>query len=322
MLASVLSYFDAKIGPKILMQSSELPDYIRFEHIPLLMDFYSGDFFTHEFGDLKTANLIFSVPNPKARGSVESLMISIITLDDKLQKLSSFKEILQVFAREFENIKDVHLGIHKNSQEDEVYEEKFKEIENFFNTFYNSLPKEKAVFKSKISRILLFGLPQSGKSSIIKCLQQKIFNKSVQRKEISLRKSLLGNLSITTFSFSDKNFFSEIITIYLKNIDGLVFVLDAADKTNFDNAKRELHEINKFPESFHLPLLILVNKIDLKTPKVENIIQTIKIDDLKHDNMKYFPISAKKNKGVTEAFNWLLTEITNEIIKNPIIYFS
>ena len=322
MLAAVLSYFDAKIGPKILIQASELPDYFKFDHIPLLMDFYSGDFFIHEFGDLKTANLMFNIPSPIARGKEESCMISIILLDGKLQKLSKFKQILEIFITEFKKIEDAFKGLRVNSDNISGSKEKFDQIKELFDNFFNSLPKEKAVFKIRNSRILIFGLKNSGKSTIIKCLREKIFDSSTMKKEVNLRKYLLGNLSITSYNFSEKNYFSDVISVYLNETDGVVFVIDASDVENYDKAKNELHQLNNFPETYHLPLLIMLNKTDLRTPKIDSILKELELHSLRCKNVKYFQVSALKNKGITESFMWIANEILTLVIKNPIIYFS
>jgi len=286
------------------------------------MDFYSGDFFIHEFGELKTANQIFTIPSVLARGKEETLMITIVALEEKLFDLHSFQKFLTIFVNEFKTIKDVYKGLHTDLEDIPDANEKFESIKGLFKDFFDSLPKERAVFKQKLSRLLLFGLPQSGKSTVIKCLQQKIFDRSKEKKEISLRKSLLGNLSITTYKFSEKNSFYEIMSQYLENVDGLVFILDASDKSNYAKARIELHHINEFPITFNMPLLILLNKTDLKTPSNTEIIKKLKLDQLKQKTLRCFSINALKNVGITEAFNWLSTEIINLMIKNPIVYFS
>jgi len=321
-LACVLSFFDSRAGPSVILQVSELPTYLKFDHVALLMDFYSGEFFIHEFGELKTANQIFTIPSPLARGKEETLMITIVALEEKLFDLHSFQKFLKIFVNEFKEIKDVYKGLHTDLEDFPDANEKFEIIKALFKDFFDSLPKERAVFKQRLSRILLFGLPQSGKSSVIKCLQQKIFDRSKQKKEINLRKSLLGNLSITTYKFSEKNSFYEIMSQYLENVDGLVFILDASDKSNYAKAQIELHHINEFTVTFNMPLLILLNKKDLKTPSITEIIKKLKFDQLKQKTIRFFPINALRNEGITEAFNWLSTEIINLMIKNPIVYFS
>ena len=62
--------------------------------------------------------------------------------------------------------------------------------------------------------------------------------------------------------------------------------------------------------------------MDLKTPNMTEIIEVLKLNQLKQNTIRPFPVSTLKNKGITDAFNWLSTEIINAMIKNPIIYFS
>ena len=322
MLACVLSYFDSRAGPSVLFQVSELPAYLKFDHIALLMDFYGGEFFIHEFGELKTANQIFNIPSPLARGKEETLMISLVMLDEKIYDLHSFHNFLKIFVNEFLKIENSYKGLHTDLEDIPDANDKFEEIKALFKDFFDSLPKERAIFKQRLSRVLLFGLPEAGKTTVIKCLQQKIFNHSHQKKEINLRRSLLGNLSITSYKFSEKNSFYEVMSQYLENIDGLVFVLDASDKSTYDKAQIELHHIDEFPVSYNMPLLILLNKSDLNAPNVNEISRKLKLDELKQKIIKVFPISALKNQGITDAFNWLSTEIIDLMIKNPIVYFS
>ncbi len=326
MISSVLSYFDANYGPKILLQASELPEYIHIDHIPLLMDFYSGDFFIHEFGELKTVNLIFTVHNPRARGKEEMFMISLVFLNENTyqeeERLSSYKDVLNFFVDEFIKIKDVYKAFADKSHLTQESSEKFEKIKEIFYSFFQSIPREKAVFKLRNSRIFMYGLPQAGKTTIIKSLQQTFFSKVNLDKELSLRKLLLGNFSIITHNFSKKNVFHDLMSIYLREIDGIVFVLDVSNTMNFRKAQSELHTISKFPETHNLPLLILLNKIDLGGKKIKEIIDQLNIDQLKNKTIKFYPISAIKKEGIIEAFNWLSGEIVNSILKNPKKYFT
>ena len=58
MLFSILSHFDHRYGPKILVSVPELPPSINLDHIPSLMDLYKEGFFIAEFQGVKTANPI------------------------------------------------------------------------------------------------------------------------------------------------------------------------------------------------------------------------------------------------------------------------
>ncbi len=149
------------------------------EHIPLLMDLYEENFFIHEFGKLKTANLIFEIYSPVGRGRSERVMISIVSFDDEYNlRLSSFQEIMEYFAFQFKQIKDIYKGFY--SKNILGAPEGYNKIKDLFYSFYQSIPKARAIFNQKISKILTYELSPKGKNNIIEFLQKK-FSESGQR---------------------------------------------------------------------------------------------------------------------------------------------
>ena len=173
MLISILSHFDHRYGPKVFYSVPELPSYLNLEHIPSLMDLHKEGFFIHEFGNIKTANLIFEIYSRFARGKREMLMLSVVTLDGEYNlNLSSFREIMEFFVKEFKNINELYVGLRHEDIHDA--EGKYHEIMQFMHSFSNSLPDERAIYKQVLSKILTYGLSPVGTNTIIKSLQEKI----------------------------------------------------------------------------------------------------------------------------------------------------
>jgi hypothetical protein len=173
MLFSILSHFDHRYGPKILVSIPKLPPSINLDYIPSLMDLYKEGFFITEYESIKTANLIFEVYSRFARGRREFLMLTLITFEEEYNlNLSSFREIMEYFVNEFKNIKDLHVGLHY--QDIPEADAKYQEINDFMFSFSNSLPDERAVYKQNLAKILTYGISQSGTNTIIKSLQEKI----------------------------------------------------------------------------------------------------------------------------------------------------
>ena len=58
-----------------------------------------------------------------------------------------------------------------------------------------------------------------------------------------------------------------------ERVSGIIFVVDAADASRFDEARQELHKLLSEPRLRGVPLLVLANKMDLPTarplPEVE-----------------------------------------------------
>ncbi len=173
MLFSILSHFDQRYGPKVFYSVPELPPAINLEHIPCLMDLHKEGFFIHEFGSIKTANLIFEIYSRFARGRREMLMLSVVTLDEEYNiNLSSFKEIMEFFVGEFKKIDELYIGLRYEDIPNA--EDKYNEIVQFMYSFSNSLPDKRAIYKQTLSKILTYGLSPVGTSSIIQSLQEKI----------------------------------------------------------------------------------------------------------------------------------------------------
>ena len=96
------------------------------------MDFYTKGFFIHEFGDLKSANLIFHLPSPRARGNREILMISVITMDQTI-RMDFYEEVLENFVKLFTMIHDAYQGLYYGSDGNPKYPEKASEVKNFLS---------------------------------------------------------------------------------------------------------------------------------------------------------------------------------------------
>lgn len=315
MIYSVLSHFDNRVGPKAVLILPEAPDYFQLEHVSFLIDFYEEGFFVHSFGEINSANLIFKLSNPLARGSTEVIMISLVFVNEDYD-LSSFQEILHLFAAGFEEIKEGYKAFYTEAEMIDA-SAKNEEMKQYLEEFQNSLPKERANFRLRQTKILIFGLPKAGITSIINSLENTIFNKELMKGEISLSKSLLGNLSLITYNLSGTSFLYKASSVYFKDIDGLIYVYDCGDQSCIDESRELLHQLQHYPETYDLPLMILLNKSDINTPDIREVSQFLDINTLKNKHIKLFITSAKQNKGILDAFNWMASEISNNLLRDP-----
>ena len=173
MIYPLLSYFNNRSGPRILLKAPELRASIHLDHIPILMDLYREGFFIHEYGPIRTINLLFEIYSPLARGNVEFIMLSLICFD-KQCNLGSFKEIMDYFVIELQNIPEVYKGFHCESEKIFGAKGKFYEIVNLFQSLNQSLPKEKALIRQNANKIFTYGLSQIGKNNLLDKFQKKL----------------------------------------------------------------------------------------------------------------------------------------------------
>lgn len=189
MIFPVLSHFNNQYGPKVFLKAPELGNSINLDHITSLMDLYREGFFVYECGALRTANLFFEIPSPRARGHMELLMISLVCFDSKYN-LNSFQEIMEFFVSELKHVPDIYKGFYYSSKKFPDAKKKFKAILNFFYSLNRSLPKDREIIQQNTFKILTYGLSQTGIKNIIKSLQEDLLH----FKNLSEQPPLLRNI--------------------------------------------------------------------------------------------------------------------------------
>lgn len=309
----ILSHFDNVFGPRIFLKAPDNDD--DFKHISQLMDLYKEGFFYHEFNKDKSANLNFQVPSIYARGNFELLMISYLVRDGQLNP-GTAKEYLMKFVDQFKQIDDVYKGFYVESNKYAGDEQKLEEIKELFYAFYESIPAEINMFQFKQAKIFIYGITKAGKTTILQSLQNRLFTENKPNTFIDVSKILIPNtdLSVMVYDAPGQIKYREMWIPNLAGQNGLVFVVDVADKERFSEARIVLHEIAMRQETSHLPLLILFNKVDLKKPRISQLVKELRVDDLgkMYRPMKYFETSALTGEGIVEAFRWLANELSNE----------
>merc|ERR1719507_1369741 len=96
-------------------------------------------------------------------------------------------------------------------------------------------------------------------------------------------------------------------------LDGFVFVVDAADRTRFPEAKEELHSILQEPRLAHLPVAVLGNKTDIPVAACEEELRrALELDGSGEVRrgagaapVELFMMSVVRQSGLEQGFRWL-----------------
>ncbi|MFX1324243.1 MAG: ADP-ribosylation factor-like protein [Promethearchaeota archaeon] len=305
----VLSYRSSYFPPRIFLK---VPDGIRrkdIEQVPLLIDIYEKGFFIHTFGTFKTANLIFNIPSEYSKTGSERLLISLLFDGESKIKSPLAEELLKGFVEELNNVEDVFKAFYVDSMVDEGDPIKLEIIKTLLSKFYSSFPEEEVIYEQKEARVLIFGLSQAGKTTIIKTRRKSVSKTTFPTINVDISKIIVNNVSMLTYDIPGKFKAKEIWKPYLKNQDGLIFVLDVTDTIRFSYARELLHEIAERPELSELPLLILFNKTDRKQCNIAELENAMGVKTLRRGPVKSFLTSGIMNINIDEAFNWLSLKI-------------
>jgi len=309
----VLSHRNIYFPPYIFLKMPENIQREDIKQVPLLIDLYESGFFKHTFGTFNTANLIFDVPSKYSRTERERLLISLVVDGKSKINPTLAEEFLEGFVEEFKKIEDAFKAFYVDSKVDKGDPAKLEQIKTLLHTFYISFPEEKVIFEQKEAKILVFGLTFAGKTTIIKTRRKSVAKTTFPTINVDISRILVNNVSLLTYDIPGQYKVKELWKPYLKNQDGLIFVLDVTDKIKFSYARELLHEIVNKPELSELPLLILFNKTDLDRPDIAKLEEAMGVNELGDRPMKSFLTSGIKNINIDEAFNWLSLKIAERV---------
>ncbi|KAG7220133.1 hypothetical protein INR49_001009 [Caranx melampygus] len=118
--------------------------------------------------------------------------------------------------------------------------------------------------------VVVIGLDSAGKTSLLYRLKLQEFVETIPTRGFNTEriKVAMGNTktNTTTFQVWDVGGQEKLRPLwksYTRRMDGLVFVVDAAETDRMEEAKVELHRIAWSAENQGVPILVLANKQDL-----------------------------------------------------------
>merc|ERR1711920_750520 len=133
---------------------------------------------------------------------------------------------------------------------------------------------------------------------------------------------LIRNIRFQTFDLGGHETARRIWKDYFAALDGVVFLMDAADRTRFQEARDELHRLLEEPSLADVPFVVLGNKIDIPVAASEDELrQSLQLyhhmtsgrDSCKDTKkgvsaarpVELFMVSVARRMGYAEGFQWL-----------------
>eukprot|EP00826_Nyctotherus_ovalis_P042478 TRINITY_DN4373_c0_g3_i3.p2 TRINITY_DN4373_c0_g3~~TRINITY_DN4373_c0_g3_i3.p2 ORF type:complete len:129 (+),score=23.27 TRINITY_DN4373_c0_g3_i3:309-695(+) len=97
---------------------------------------------------------------------------------------------------------------------------------------------------------------------------------------------------------------------YYESNDGLVYVIDAADKPRLEESRDELASLLQEDTLAGVPLLIFANKQDLlHAISPEDIVTSMGLEEIKDRYWSIFACSAQTGEGLQDGVQWLIETI-------------
>ena len=171
-----------------------------------------------------------------------------------------------------------------------------------------------AAGKSNVANVVVVGLDNSGKTTIINRLkpQEARSMDVVPTVGFTVEKFKSKSLQLTCFDMSGQGRYRNLWEHYYKDCHGIIFVLDSSDKLRIPVAKDELNQLllNQDILARRIPILFFANKMDvrdaLSSVKCSTLLELSKVEN------KPWHICASNGitgEGLDEGITWLTDQI-------------
>ncbi|CAK8694190.1 ADP-ribosylation factor 6-like [Clavelina lepadiformis] len=164
------------------------------------------------------------------------------------------------------------------------------------------------LFGNKEMRILMLGLDAAGKTTILYKLKLGQPVQTIPTVGFNVETVTYKNTRFNVWDVGGQDKIRPLWRHYYTGTQGLIFVIDCADRDRIEEARTELHRIVNDREMKDAVILVYANKQDLPdvlTPT--EVQQKLELMKLKGRNWYVQPSCATRGDGLQEGLQWLVT---------------
>ncbi|SBS84439.1 ADP-ribosylation factor-like protein, partial [Plasmodium ovale curtisi] len=166
------------------------------------------------------------------------------------------------------------------------------------------------LFSNREIRILILGLDNAGKTTILNRLQLGEIVQTIPTIGFNVETVNYKNFKLQVWDLGGQSSIRPYWRCYYKNTNAIIYVIDSSDNERLFSTKYEINMILKEPDLEGVLLVIFANKQDVKNClSISQISKDLNLTSIRDRQWAIFSTSATKNLGITEALDWLVSNI-------------
>ncbi|XP_055321375.1 ADP-ribosylation factor-like protein 2 [Sitodiplosis mosellana] len=168
--------------------------------------------------------------------------------------------------------------------------------------------------KEKEMRVLLLGLDNAGKTTILKRLNGEDIDTIEPTLGFNINTLEHRGYTLNFWDVGGQKSLRSYWRNYFESTDGLVWVVDSADKMRLENCREELNNLLQEERLGGATLLVLANKQDvpgaLSSKDIKDILE---LDKIETHHWSVVGVSAVTGEKLLASIDWMIDDIAKRI---------
>jgi len=162
----------------------------------------------------------------------------------------------------------------------------------------------------KEARILVLGLDNAGKTTILKKLSEEDITHIMPTQGFNIKSLVHDGFKLNVWDIGGQKSIRPYWSNYFESTDALVFVIDSSDRRRLEESGAELGELLSEDKLGGIPLLVFANKQDLvQARSAPEISEALALHEIRDRSWNIQAASAKQGEGLQEGMEWLVSTI-------------
>ncbi|KAH0654293.1 hypothetical protein KY289_031971 [Solanum tuberosum] len=172
-----------------------------------------------------------------------------------------------------------------------------------------------SLFGNKEARILVLGLDNAGKTTILYRLQMGEVVSTIPTIGFNVETVQYNNIKFQVWDLGGQTSIRPYWRCYFPNTQAIIYVVDSSDTDRLVVANEEFHAILEEEELKGAVVLIYANKQDLPGALDDAAVtEALELHKIKNRQWAIFKTSAIKGEGLFEGLDWQPTMIQGSVV--------
>lgn len=168
--------------------------------------------------------------------------------------------------------------------------------------------------KEKEMRLLMLGLDNAGKTTILKKFNGEDINTISPTLGFNIKTLEHRGFKLNIWDVGGQKSLRSYWRNYFESTDGLIWVVDSADRRRLQDCKAELETLLLEERLAGATLLVFANKQDLPGALTsEEIKEALELDQIKSHHWLILDCSAVTGKNLLKGVDWIIDDIASRI---------